>query len=272
MAALAYTLGKREINHYFSVRSAKVLALAAVLLLAGCHLASRRYRGEGPSPCPAGGGGGGGAEAAPRAHTRPRSAAACPPAPGPGRRGPACPRVSRPRGTPARAARGGGPAVRLPRPPALGSGRLLGPAGLRGSRRLPPARGGAGRRPGRPARGARRQRPPARAPPPAVGSPRPWLGVRLSSLLFPAASAPRTARGPSCVVCWTATGAAPWSWAPPGAATAGPDARPSGGGVTASATQTRARGSVVVAHFSPSPGALPRAHGPRGSFERPGGQ
>ncbi|KAM7121429.1 N-acetylneuraminate (7)9-O-acetyltransferase isoform 3-T3 [Molossus nigricans] len=46
MAALAYNLGKREINHYFSVRSAKVLALVAVLLLAGCHLASRRYRGN----------------------------------------------------------------------------------------------------------------------------------------------------------------------------------------------------------------------------------
>ncbi|XP_066095263.1 N-acetylneuraminate 9-O-acetyltransferase [Saccopteryx bilineata] len=46
MAALAYNLGKREINHYFSVRSAKVLALAAVLLLAVCHLASRRYRGN----------------------------------------------------------------------------------------------------------------------------------------------------------------------------------------------------------------------------------
>lgn len=46
MAALAYNLGKREINHYFSVRSAKVLALVAVLLLAACHLASRRYRGE----------------------------------------------------------------------------------------------------------------------------------------------------------------------------------------------------------------------------------
>lgn len=46
MAALAYNLGKREINHYFSVRSAKVLALVAVLLLALCHLASRRYRGE----------------------------------------------------------------------------------------------------------------------------------------------------------------------------------------------------------------------------------
>ncbi|XP_019298885.1 N-acetylneuraminate 9-O-acetyltransferase isoform X2 [Panthera pardus] len=46
MAALAYNLGKREINHYFSVRSAKVLALVAVLLLAACHLASRRYRGN----------------------------------------------------------------------------------------------------------------------------------------------------------------------------------------------------------------------------------
>lgn len=46
MAGLAYTLGKREINYYFSVRSAKALALAAVLLLAACHAASRRYRGE----------------------------------------------------------------------------------------------------------------------------------------------------------------------------------------------------------------------------------
>ncbi|KAM7122129.1 N-acetylneuraminate (7)9-O-acetyltransferase isoform X3 [Ciconia boyciana] len=45
MAALAYTLGKREINYYFSVRSAKVLALGAVLLLTACHAASRRYRG-----------------------------------------------------------------------------------------------------------------------------------------------------------------------------------------------------------------------------------
>ncbi|KAL8165192.1 UNVERIFIED_CONTAM: N-acetylneuraminate 9-O-acetyltransferase [Gekko kuhli] len=46
MAALAYTLGKREINHYFSVRSAKALALGAVLLLAACHAASRRYQGD----------------------------------------------------------------------------------------------------------------------------------------------------------------------------------------------------------------------------------
>ncbi|XP_028926669.1 N-acetylneuraminate 9-O-acetyltransferase [Ornithorhynchus anatinus] len=46
MAALAYHLGRREINHYFNVRSAKLLALAAVLLLAVCHAASRRYRGD----------------------------------------------------------------------------------------------------------------------------------------------------------------------------------------------------------------------------------
>lgn len=52
MAALAYNLGKREINHYFSVRSAKVLALVAVLLLAVCHLASRHYRGERVLPLP----------------------------------------------------------------------------------------------------------------------------------------------------------------------------------------------------------------------------
>ncbi|XP_042744715.1 N-acetylneuraminate 9-O-acetyltransferase isoform X3 [Lagopus leucura] len=46
MAGLAYTLGKREINYYFSVRTAKALALGAVLLLAACHAASRRYRGD----------------------------------------------------------------------------------------------------------------------------------------------------------------------------------------------------------------------------------
>lgn len=60
MAALAYNLGKREINHYFSVRSAKVLALVAVLLLAACHLASRRYRGERALPPARAGRGGGG--------------------------------------------------------------------------------------------------------------------------------------------------------------------------------------------------------------------
>ncbi|XP_063159718.1 N-acetylneuraminate 9-O-acetyltransferase isoform X1 [Candoia aspera] len=46
MAALAYSLGKREINHYFSVRSAKALALGAVLLFAACHAVSRRYKGN----------------------------------------------------------------------------------------------------------------------------------------------------------------------------------------------------------------------------------
>ncbi|OXB67482.1 hypothetical protein ASZ78_016704 [Callipepla squamata] len=46
MAGLAYSVGKREINYYFSVRSAKALALGAVLLLAACHAASRRYRGD----------------------------------------------------------------------------------------------------------------------------------------------------------------------------------------------------------------------------------
>lgn len=69
MAALAYTLGKREINHYFSVRSAKTLALGAVLLLAVCHAASRRYRGEpGPAPreAPLESGGGGGCPAGTR--------------------------------------------------------------------------------------------------------------------------------------------------------------------------------------------------------------
>ncbi|XP_030056494.1 N-acetylneuraminate (7)9-O-acetyltransferase [Microcaecilia unicolor] len=46
MAALAYNLGKREINHYFNVRNAKALALGVVLLLAACHAASRPYRGN----------------------------------------------------------------------------------------------------------------------------------------------------------------------------------------------------------------------------------
>ncbi|XP_013912964.1 PREDICTED: CAS1 domain-containing protein 1 isoform X5 [Thamnophis sirtalis] len=46
MAALAYSLGKREINHYFSVKSAKALALAAVVLLTACYAVSRRYQGN----------------------------------------------------------------------------------------------------------------------------------------------------------------------------------------------------------------------------------
>lgn len=43
MAALAYNLGKREINQHFSVRNAKLLALIAALLLSACHAASRAY-------------------------------------------------------------------------------------------------------------------------------------------------------------------------------------------------------------------------------------
>nr|DBA25249.1 TPA: hypothetical protein GDO54_012802 [Pyxicephalus adspersus] len=47
MAALAYNLGKREINQHFSVRNAKLLALGAVLLLSACHGLSRVYsRGD----------------------------------------------------------------------------------------------------------------------------------------------------------------------------------------------------------------------------------
>ncbi|XP_043921904.1 N-acetylneuraminate 9-O-acetyltransferase [Protopterus annectens] len=45
MAALAYSLGKREINQYFSVKNAKLLAVGAVVLLAVCHAVSRHYGG-----------------------------------------------------------------------------------------------------------------------------------------------------------------------------------------------------------------------------------
>lgn len=110
MAALAYNLGKREINHYFSVRSAKVLALVAVLLLAACHLASRRYRGERalPLPWPAGGGG----AAAPSAGGRPPPQHAHAPVASAAPRRPTCP------DRPQRAWRWG---PQLPRPPALQS-------------------------------------------------------------------------------------------------------------------------------------------------------
>uniref|UniRef100_A0A8C5M6S3 CAS1 domain containing 1 n=1 Tax=Leptobrachium leishanense TaxID=445787 RepID=A0A8C5M6S3_9ANUR len=47
MAALAYNLGKREINQHFTVRNAKLLALGAVLLLSVCHVVSRGFsRGD----------------------------------------------------------------------------------------------------------------------------------------------------------------------------------------------------------------------------------
>lgn len=97
MAALAYNLGKREINHYFSVRSAKVLALVAVLLLAACHLASRRYRGERALPLPGPAGGGGDAAAGGRpprpTHAHAHAFARPPASPRAGPAGRRCPHV-----------------------------------------------------------------------------------------------------------------------------------------------------------------------------------
>lgn len=82
MAALAYTLGKREINYYFSVRSAKALALGAVLVLTACHAASRRYRGEGAAAgAPRGAAAGVQREAEPR-RDRGRAGGAAVPLPG----------------------------------------------------------------------------------------------------------------------------------------------------------------------------------------------
>ncbi|XP_018587339.1 N-acetylneuraminate (7)9-O-acetyltransferase [Scleropages formosus] len=46
MAVLAYSLGKREINHYFSIKNAKLLSAVAVLLLAVLHSIARYYGGE----------------------------------------------------------------------------------------------------------------------------------------------------------------------------------------------------------------------------------
>lgn len=116
MAALAYNLGKREINHYFSVRSAKVLALVAVLLLAACHLASRRYRGERALPLPGLAGGGGDAAAGGRpprpthAHAHPFARPPASPRAGPaGRR---CPHV--PPGGPGCGPGAPGPTERTP--------------------------------------------------------------------------------------------------------------------------------------------------------------
>ncbi|KAJ8273333.1 hypothetical protein GJAV_G00100420 [Gymnothorax javanicus] len=45
MAVLAYSLGKREINQYFSIKNAKLLSLVAVILLAVFHSVSRYYGG-----------------------------------------------------------------------------------------------------------------------------------------------------------------------------------------------------------------------------------
>lgn len=45
MAVLAYSLGKREINQYFSIKNAKLLSVAAVVLLTVFHSVSRYYGG-----------------------------------------------------------------------------------------------------------------------------------------------------------------------------------------------------------------------------------
>lgn len=47
MAGLAYSLGKREINQYFTIKNAKVISLLAVLLLLAFHSASRVFSGKG---------------------------------------------------------------------------------------------------------------------------------------------------------------------------------------------------------------------------------
>lgn len=46
MAVLAYSLGKREINHHFTIRNAKLISLVAVILLLAFHTALRYYGGE----------------------------------------------------------------------------------------------------------------------------------------------------------------------------------------------------------------------------------
>ncbi|XP_051527050.1 N-acetylneuraminate 9-O-acetyltransferase-like isoform X2 [Myxocyprinus asiaticus] len=46
MAVLAYNLGKREINQHFSIKNAKLLAVAVVVLLTVFHSASRYYGGS----------------------------------------------------------------------------------------------------------------------------------------------------------------------------------------------------------------------------------
>uniref|UniRef100_A0A3B3VGH8 N-acetylneuraminate (7)9-O-acetyltransferase n=1 Tax=Poecilia latipinna TaxID=48699 RepID=A0A3B3VGH8_9TELE len=45
MAVLAYSLGKREINQHFTIKNAKLISLAAVLLLLLFHTALRHYGG-----------------------------------------------------------------------------------------------------------------------------------------------------------------------------------------------------------------------------------
>lgn len=46
MAVLAYSLGKREINQHFTIKNAKLISIALVVLLLVFHTASRYYGGE----------------------------------------------------------------------------------------------------------------------------------------------------------------------------------------------------------------------------------
>lgn len=46
MAVLAYSLGKREINQHFTIKNAKLISLAVVILLIVFHTASRHYGGK----------------------------------------------------------------------------------------------------------------------------------------------------------------------------------------------------------------------------------
>lgn len=51
MAVLAYSLGKREINQHFTIKNAKLISIALVVLLLVFHTASRYYGGECPHVC-----------------------------------------------------------------------------------------------------------------------------------------------------------------------------------------------------------------------------
>ena len=46
MAVLAYSLGKREINQHFTIKNAKLISIALVVLLLVFHTASRYYGGK----------------------------------------------------------------------------------------------------------------------------------------------------------------------------------------------------------------------------------
>lgn len=46
MAVLAYSLGKREINQHFTIKNAKLISLAVVILLLVYHTVSRYYGGK----------------------------------------------------------------------------------------------------------------------------------------------------------------------------------------------------------------------------------